>query len=59
VDSDLLEQKHQQKDGQIFSDFEMFVHSQIEPDEVLIMKVEKISSQEQLVQENEDAEREK
>jgi len=35
----MLEQKHQQKGGQVFVDYEMFIHTPIEADEVLIVKV--------------------
>ena len=39
IESDVLEQKHWQKNGQQFVDYEMFLKTFIEPDEVLIVKV--------------------
>lgn len=35
----MLEQKHWQKNGQQFVDYEMFLKTFLEPDEVLIIKV--------------------
>ena len=39
IESDVIEQKHWQKNGQQFVDYEMFLKTFIEPDEVLIVKV--------------------
>lgn len=45
IESDVLEQKHWQKNGQQFVDYEMFLKTFIEPDEVLIVKVIKSATE--------------
>jgi hypothetical protein len=46
IESDVLEQKHWQKNGQQFVDYEMFLKTFIEPDEVLIVRVMRNNSDE-------------
>jgi len=46
IESDVIEQKHWQKNGQQFVDFELFLHTFIEPDEVLILKIIKNATEE-------------
>jgi hypothetical protein len=41
-----MEQKHQQKDGQLFIDYEMFIHTSMAPDEVVILNVTKTTEEE-------------
>ena len=46
IETDVIEQKHWQKNGQQFVDYEMFLKTVIEPDEVLIVKVIKNTTEE-------------
>jgi len=39
ISSDIVEQKHWQKDGKMESDYQMFIHSPIDADEILILKL--------------------
>lgn len=41
-----MEQKHQQKDGQLFVDYEMYIHASMGPDEVMILNVTKQTEEE-------------
>lgn len=56
IDADVLEQKHWQKNGQQFIDYEMFLKTIIEPDEVLIVKVLKNQTEENTVKEEDQKE---
>lgn len=59
IEADVIEQKHWQKNGQQFTDYEMFLKTVIEPDEVLIVKVLKNATVETSKDEEQKEEREK
>jgi len=58
IESDVLEQKHWQKNGQQFVDYEMFLKTFIEPDEVLIVKVIKNATEEKSGADEKDEQKE-
>lgn len=53
IDADVLEQKHWQKNGQQFTDYEMFLKVAIEPDEVLILNIIRNATEEAAAKEEE------
>jgi len=54
IESDVIEQKHWQKNGQQFVDYEMFLKTFIEPDEVLLVKVVRNLTDDRAAEEKEE-----